>query len=104
MFRPEVVLSWKDGSNHLFYGLSRISGPLSCPRAAYPKEPAVLCAGTGRADVTGPAVDFLPRPDTTSSSLGSSIVILSGRLRRLPSPIQQRSSQHEVARRAPQPP
>ena len=31
MFRPEVVLSRKGGSNHIFRDLSRISGPVSCP-------------------------------------------------------------------------
>ena len=31
MFRSEVVLSGKAGSNHIFGELSRISGPLSCP-------------------------------------------------------------------------
>ena len=31
MFRPEVVLSWKSGSNHIFGELSRISIPNLCP-------------------------------------------------------------------------
>jgi len=31
MFRPEVVLSWKVGSNHVFGQLSRISRPFLCP-------------------------------------------------------------------------
>jgi hypothetical protein len=31
MFRPEVVLSWKAGSIHIFGELSRISGRVLCP-------------------------------------------------------------------------
>ena len=102
LFRPEAVLSRMDGSNPIFGERSRISGSLSCLGRRLRRDGRFSARELNAMVSRAPDVVFRLRSEKPSSSLGSAVVFPSGRLRRLPSPIQQRSSQHVWARQAPQ--
>jgi hypothetical protein len=93
LFRPEVVLSRKAGSNPISGERSRISGVFSCSgrhderNEWFPARGQQACEVHSLADVV-----FRLRSEKPSSSLGSRIVFPSGRVRRLPSPIYNREA------------
>ena len=75
MFRPEVVLSGKAGSNHIFGDSYRISGAVSCPGWHVNGDPSFHFVPDPRGCWIDPAGDFRPQADKQSSSLGSGIVV-----------------------------
>jgi hypothetical protein len=102
LFGPEVVLSRMAGSNPISGERSRISGSFSCLGRLAGKVGQFSARELMVAVSRARDVVFRLRSEKPSSTLGSAVVFPSGRLRRLPSPIQQRSSQHVSARQAPQ--